>query len=78
MSSETGEKERISFKPAAVCVDRLGADGGRMQRASFSRANLALLLTACDCCAMRQRRVPAEHRLRELKEHTDGERVDGF
>ena len=29
-------------------MDRLGADGGRMQRASFSRANLALLLTACE------------------------------
>ena len=77
VSSETGEKERISFKPAAVWTVSAQMVDACSVPASAELISHFFSLHA-DCCAMRQRRVPAEHRLRELKEHTDGERVDGF
>ena len=49
-----------------------------MQRVSFSRAHLALPLTECDCFAKCRRRVPAEHKLSELKEHRTRERRELF
>ena len=49
-----------------------------MQRVSFSRAHLALPLTECDCFAKCRRRVPAEHKLSELKVHRTRERRELF
>ena len=59
-------------------MDRFGPGGGRMQRASFIRAHLALPLTECDCFAKCRRRVPAEDMLSELKEHRTRERRELF
>ena len=59
-------------------MDRFGAYGARMQRVSFSRAHLALPLTECDCFAKCRRRVPAEDKLSELKEHRTRERRELF
>ena len=77
VSSETGEKERISFKSAAVwTVSAQMVDACSVAASAELISHFFSLHATAAQCASGER--PAEHRLRELKEHTDGERVDGF